>query len=471
MVVVVFFFTCFAILEHYHYFFLKEESFNYSLTRTMSKRRVIEDSDDDESDDNIITSVGDEKEGIVLSAKSDGGDEDEERDRTVDSSVEVVYDSWLEKRDVKKMSDYDKQKNIDLAKKQASVLKKRRVGDGDHGNASTGNALIKSRHTMRIDDSPNSTASPLLDASVQDYDLSMSLLHDTPDNKSRKKIESSMSRLMKNKDTSTSERSRRVLLREKVNADSVIVEGKTNKKKKKRRNDFDDDGDNYIHLEMSDDDDDDENKEEERKRQVLELKSREVVHRCTSLSSTLRSALSSWQSADNDVGTQDDMSCVNLCTINIKENGRISNGEEGANLLQQSDIQKICPNLLLKDYQLVGLNWLKLLHQNDVNGVLADDMGLGKTVQTISFLAWLFSCRENPERLRKQVCRAHEKMENVQVSDSENSDTEVVAETPFSPPCKANPDILPHLIVVPASTLANWCKEFEKFCPTLKVNI
>ena len=41
------------------------------------------------------------------------------------------------------------------------------------------------------------------------------------------------------------------------------------------------------------------------------------------------------------------------------------------------DVMQLCPGLELKAYQLVGVNWLKLLHQNKVNGVLADDMGLG----------------------------------------------------------------------------------------------
>jgi SNF2 family DNA or RNA helicase len=39
--------------------------------------------------------------------------------------------------------------------------------------------------------------------------------------------------------------------------------------------------------------------------------------------------------------------------------------------------------------QVVGVNWLYLLHQLGVNGVLADDMGLGKTVQTVSRLGCL----------------------------------------------------------------------------------
>ena len=32
-------------------------------------------------------------------------------------------------------------------------------------------------------------------------------------------------------------------------------------------------------------------------------------------------------------------------------------------------------DLALQHYQLVGLNWLSLLHKHDVNGILADEMG------------------------------------------------------------------------------------------------
>lgn len=50
----------------------------------------------------------------------------------------------------------------------------------------------------------------------------------------------------------------------------------------------------------------------------------------------------------------------------------------------------------LKSYQLIGLNWLVLMHQQGLNGVLADEMGLGKTVQAISFLAYIKET-EDPE--------------------------------------------------------------------------
>ena len=43
----------------------------------------------------------------------------------------------------------------------------------------------------------------------------------------------------------------------------------------------------------------------------------------------------------------------------------------------------------LREYQVVGLDWLATLYENRLNGILADEMGLGKTIQTISLLAHL----------------------------------------------------------------------------------
>lgn len=80
-------------------------------------------------------------------------------------------------------------------------------------------------------------------------------------------------------------------------------------------------------------------------------------------------------------------------------------------------------DLKMKDYQIVGINWLSLLFEKELSCILADDMGLGKTCQVIAFLAHLF------EKGIKG----------------------------------------PHLIVVPSSTIENWLREFQKFCPTLSV--
>ncbi|KAH8927151.1 hypothetical protein BT69DRAFT_1238228, partial [Atractiella rhizophila] len=45
----------------------------------------------------------------------------------------------------------------------------------------------------------------------------------------------------------------------------------------------------------------------------------------------------------------------------------------------------------LKDFQMVGLNWLIYCWCSYKNGILADEMGLGKTVQTCAMLSYLFN--------------------------------------------------------------------------------
>ena len=86
-------------------------------------------------------------------------------------------------------------------------------------------------------------------------------------------------------------------------------------------------------------------------------------------------------------------------------------------------------DVMLKDYQIVGMNWLSLLfeqgqrHTHDFGAILADDMGLGKTCQVVAFLAHL---------MEKGI-------------DG------------------------PHLVIVPGSTLENWLREFRNFCPKLSV--
>ncbi|KAG2388702.1 hypothetical protein C9374_000141 [Naegleria lovaniensis] len=75
----------------------------------------------------------------------------------------------------------------------------------------------------------------------------------------------------------------------------------------------------------------------------------------------------------------------------------------------------------LRDYQLMGVNWLISLYENGVNGILADEMGLGKTIQTIGLF-----------------CHLYEKG----------------VKGPF-------------LVVAPLSTVSNWVNEIDKWAPDL----
>lgn len=115
--------------------------------------------------------------------------------------------------------------------------------------------------------------------------------------------------------------------------------------------------------------------------------------------------------------------------IGTPSSRRSDSDEEGDKVTDRSRSRGFIPqpaimseSITMKDYQVVGLNWLNLLYDQKLSCILADDMGLGKTCQVISFLAHLLEKGVNG----------------------------------------------PHLVVVPASTLENWLREFSLFCPKLK---
>ncbi|KAG0454043.1 hypothetical protein HPP92_025347 [Vanilla planifolia] len=102
-----------------------------------------------------------------------------------------------------------------------------------------------------------------------------------------------------------------------------------------------------------------------------------------------------------------------------------------ARIVTQEDISEACSNecseldLILKPYQLVGVNFLVLLYRKNIGGaILADEMGLGKTVQAVTYLSLLKHLNDDPG---------------------------------------------PHLIVCPASVLENWERELKRWCPTFSV--
>lgn len=81
----------------------------------------------------------------------------------------------------------------------------------------------------------------------------------------------------------------------------------------------------------------------------------------------------------------------------------------------------------LRDYQLLGFQWLKTMAHYRLGGILADDMGLGKTIQAIAYL--LSEKWEQPNNRRTS------------------------------------------LVVCPASLVYNWKNEFDKFAPDIDVAV
>ena len=84
----------------------------------------------------------------------------------------------------------------------------------------------------------------------------------------------------------------------------------------------------------------------------------------------------------------------------------------------------------LRPYQIEGFRWLNTVSDRGFGGILADEMGLGKTVQ---MLAYLLSRHDRT------------------LGDSE--------------------EVLPSLIVCPASLVYNWAAEASRFAPELKVGV
>jgi len=100
-------------------------------------------------------------------------------------------------------------------------------------------------------------------------------------------------------------------------------------------------------------------------------------------------------------------------------------------LRQPDGLRSVAPPLALRGelrpYQELGVRWLSLLHRLGLGACLADDMGLGKTIQVLALLLTL------KERPAPSVGKG------------------------------------PALLVVPASLIANWKAEIDRFAPSLRV--
>ncbi|MDP1612939.1 MAG: DEAD/DEAH box helicase [Sulfuritalea sp.] len=122
-------------------------------------------------------------------------------------------------------------------------------------------------------------------------------------------------------------------------------------------------------------------------------------------------------------------------------------------LRQPEGLARISPGAELKatlrPYQQVGVRWLYLLTRLGLGACLADDMGLGKTIQVLALLLVLKNENEKGDE---------EKGARLDFSKSQKSNL-----APFS--------FRPSLLVAPASLLANWAAEAERFAPSLRLLI
>ncbi|KAF8586671.1 hypothetical protein K439DRAFT_1554340 [Ramaria rubella] len=163
----------------------------------------------------------------------------------------------------------------------------------------------------------------------------------------------------------------------------------------------------------------------------------DVLEGCERIGDQLREAISKWThtsapaaSTSKDTTPLDDGDgALTLDSLPV--------GEQTDTNYISTQPSLLSDTVTLKEYQLLGVNWMNLLYQRSLSCILADEMGmlarktqsmafipgLGKTVQVIAFLALL----------------------------------------------KERGDQGPHLIIVPSSTLENWLREFDRFAPSIEV--
>ncbi|KAF8973224.1 SNF2 family N-terminal domain-containing protein [Flammula alnicola] len=141
-----------------------------------------------------------------------------------------------------------------------------------------------------------------------------------------------------------------------------------------------------------------------------------VLEDCERIGSGLRATIASWSTNDAEPADNAEDGAFSLASLAQLKKHKAQNYLTTQPKLLPEDVS-------LKEYQLLGVNWLNLLYRSNLSCILADEMGLGKTIQVISFLA----------HLKEQGKKG------------------------------------PHLIVVPSSTLENWCREFARFAPSIAV--
>jgi len=147
-----------------------------------------------------------------------------------------------------------------------------------------------------------------------------------------------------------------------------------------------------------------------------------LVKQCEAYSSQIKGIVSQWHEKSLKQKAENESNPFKLPVTTSENHTNENDKETELELIRQPE------NLQyeLRAYQLVGLNWLYLLFQQKINGILADEMGLGKTIQTIAHFTLLKQRGENKK---------------------------------------------PHLVVVPATALENWVREFATWSPSLVVHM
>ena len=158
----------------------------------------------------------------------------------------------------------------------------------------------------------------------------------------------------------------------------------------------------------------------------------QIIEQIEELGTELKDIINVWEGANHNIMDEDEEDTgMHLSGLPIANGGNTSNGIGKNSYLYRDAMDGFLteqPKIVndgftIKDYQILGINWMLLLYRKGISGILADEMGLGKTAQVISFLGRLYELGNKG----------------------------------------------PHLIIVPTSTISNWLREFGRFCPEMNV--
>ena len=127
-----------------------------------------------------------------------------------------------------------------------------------------------------------------------------------------------------------------------------------------------------------------------------------VLEDCEQIGASLRTTISSWNLDGDGTNSLENAEDGALSLLSL---GSLKHHKAQKYLTNQPTM--LSDNVTLKEYQLLGVNWLNLLYRRNLSCILADEMGtynqnsqpdgleliscsgLGKTIQVISFLAYL----------------------------------------------------------------------------------
>ncbi len=459
---------------------------NSSSRKQTSMKKGDSDSDDDFLADGVDREVifhgikrTTKKVETILSSSSDADDDDELSTEFshLQKPKAIIKSKTSTKRQntilIDSSSEDDEEELFDPFTVKSSL----EVDDNNNGITPNNNNNKKKTNSFLID----------TDSEQEDMDEAIALsiaLKESKDNHEKEQKRNKMKQLQKKRQQSQKKNNQ-----------------KTKKKRAVKR---------YVTIDVDDDaqpkSDDDSVQDDEEQEEYVSKDKREaskVLEAATNLSENIRKIIkTSWPVDDTkDIASDGALAASSIISCSAEEkkeeNSLTREQQRYSYWITNDEMRTVCPNVTLKEYQLIGVNWMALLHRmtfdikannsrsskrkrgTRVNGVLADGMGLGKTgkisqpfnlfiillmfhlqqlfcstwknctiVQTIAFLAWL---------KHQNGSSKEEAGDNYKGGYSANVKNE------FSTAIK------PHLIIVPASVLSNWQREFATFCPEMNV--